>query len=94
MGPDPTTVFSCATRSTYLGAEQSKLDNNLTGTSTKVNQFALGYVYNLSKRSAVYATASRLSNSGPTTLAIPGGVSAPIPGGASKAIEFGLRHFF
>jgi predicted porin len=78
----------------HVGGEQSKLDNKLTGTSTKLNQFALGYVYNLSKRTALYTTASRLSNSGPTSVAIPGGVLAPIPGGASKAIEFGLRHFF
>ena len=78
----------------HVGGEQSKLNNNLTGTSTKVNQYALGYVYNLSKRTAIYTTASRLSNSGPTSLAIPGGVAPPTPGGASKAIEFGLRHFF
>ena len=78
----------------HVGGEQSKLNNQLTGTSTKVSQFALGYVYNLSKRTALYTTASRLSNSGPTTVAIPAGASTPIAGGTSQAIEFGLRHFF
>jgi len=78
----------------HVGGEQSKLDNKRTGVSTKVSQVALGYVYSLSKRTALYATASRLSNTGAATVAIPGGSAAPIAGGASNAAELGIRHFF
>jgi len=77
-----------------LGGERSKLDNKITKVSTKVTQLALGYVYNLSKRTALYGTASRISNSGPVAVAIPGGPAAPIAGGTSQAAELGIRHSF
>jgi predicted porin len=68
------------------------------------DQFALGYVYNLSKRTAVYSTAAWLknhdaaqasiaSNTGfPTSLTSQ--AAPPTPGGKSQGIEFGVRHFF
>ena len=40
------------------GFEQSKLDSN----SNKVKKYALGYVYNLSKRTALYATGAIVDN--------------------------------
>ena len=42
----------------HAGYEQSKLDSN----DNKVKKFALGYVYNLSKRTALYATGAILDN--------------------------------
>jgi len=42
----------------HAGFEQSKLDSN----SNKVKKFALGYVYNLSKRTALYATGAIVDN--------------------------------
>jgi len=42
----------------HAGFEQSKLDSN----SNKVKKYALGYVYNLSKRTALYATGAILDN--------------------------------
>ena len=79
------------------GYDHSKFDN--TGTSTSLKKFALGYVYNLSKRTAVYSAVARLSNDDPTSVGIGGntGGNAALPpsaGGKSTAIEFGLRHFF
>jgi predicted porin len=82
----------------HAGYSASKLTNNIGITNdTKVNQFALGYVYNLSKRTAVYTNVSRLSNKGTAQLTVAGGTAQtapPIAGGKSTGAEFGLRHFF
>jgi predicted porin len=82
----------------HAGYSASKLTNNIGITNdTKVNQFALGYVYNLSKRTAVYTNVSRLSNKGTAQLSVAGGTAQtapPIAGGKSTGAEFGLRHFF
>lgn len=57
-------------------------------------QLGLGYVHNLSKRSALYATVSRLANDGAATFVVPGGPSGIAGGGHSTGIEFGMRHTF
>lgn len=57
-------------------------------------QLAVGYVYHLSKRSAVYGTVSRISNDGAATFAIAGGNSGITPGGSSTGYEMGLKHSF
>ncbi len=62
--------------------------------SSSVDQFALGYVYNLSKRTALYTTVSVLSNKDATTATLPGSAGKAPPGGKSKGAEFGMRHFF
>ena len=80
------------------GYEASKLSNNVSGTSTKIDQFALGYVYNLSKRTAVYSNYARLSNKNGTANSVGGGnpfgSSSAVTNPKSSGIEFGLRHFF
>ena len=65
----------------------------LATSSNKVDQFAVGYVYNLSKRTAVYTTVARLNNKDNTALFIPGG-NGITAGGKSTGAELGLRHFF
>jgi predicted porin len=57
------------------------------------NQIALGYIYNLSKRTAVYTTVSRVDNKGNTTYAV---ASTPVllAGEKSTGVELGLRHSF
>jgi predicted porin len=66
------------------------------GASTDANdaqQFAAGYLYELSKRTALYANASRINNKGAATFAV--GTPPPVPAGrASTGYEVGLRHFF
>ena len=59
-------------------------------------QYAVGYIYNLSKRTAVYADVSRLANRGGSRLAIAGGnVNANFTGGQnSTAFGAGIRHSF
>ena len=83
----------------HAGYSLSKLNNS--GTTTKIDQFALGYVYNLSKRTALYTTASRLNNKNGTHNSVAGGTAqtaAPTgtAGGSFKSTGFeaGLRHFF
>jgi predicted porin len=74
---------------------------NLAGTvgSTAISandasQYSIGYLHNLSKRTALYTTASRISNSGAATYAVPGGPAGITAGGKSTGFEFGLRHNF
>lgn len=62
--------------------------------STTLDQIALGYVYNLSKRTALYTAVSRLDNKQATTVTLPGSAGRATPGGKSQGAEFGIRHFF
>ncbi len=79
----------------YLrGSYDSSKLTGAAGGDSKVNQIALGYVYNLSKRTAVYTTVSRLDNKDNTTKSIAGGNAGITAGGKSTAAEFGIRHFF
>ena len=58
------------------------------------SQFGVGYVYNLSKRSALYGTYSRITNKAAATFVVPGGATGLLGGKSSSGIEFGLRHTF
>ena len=61
--------------------------------SNDAQQWGLGYVYWLSKRSNLYATVARIDNESAATFAIPGG--SPIAaGGNSTGAELGVRHSF
>ena len=57
-------------------------------------QLGLGYVHNLSKRTALYATFSRVDNKGVATFVVPGGPSGIAGGRTSTGYEAGLRHSF
>lgn len=73
---------------TTVGVNESNSD---------ATQLAIGYVYNLSPRTALYATYSKISNDGTSTFAVAGGGSSPgavTAGGSSTGMEFGLRHSF
>lgn len=65
--------------------------------SNDANQIAVGYVYNLSKRTALYATGSRIDNKGAQGFSVATGSSSPggpTAGGKSTGFEGGLRHSF
>ena len=65
--------------------------------SADANQIALGYVYNLSKRTALYATGSRIDNKGGQAFSTATGSSSPggpTAGGKSTGLEGGIRHLF
>ena len=62
-------------------------------------QYAIGYIYNLSKRTAVYADVGRLQNRGLSQLSISGGTMSGSNFGTvadrnSTALALGVRHSF
>ncbi|MDQ0015975.1 putative porin [Variovorax boronicumulans] len=63
----------------------------------KANKLAIGYVHNLSKRTALYATVARVSNKNGAALTV-GGPAFVTSGGftpkTSTGYDFGLRHAF
>jgi predicted porin len=82
-----------------IGYDAGKLDRDAVGTfDSKVDQIKATYQYNLSKRTAMYATISRLNNKDATRLAIIGAggsaPTAPTASGESKGFQLGVRHFF
>lgn len=60
----------------------------------RARQVALGAVYNLSPRTAVYATVSSLSNEGGATFMVAPSSVTPSPGLSSFGTEIGLRLMF
>jgi predicted porin len=61
-------------------------------TNPTAKKLALGYVHNLSKRTAVYGTFAHVSNEGASASALNGSTTAA--GASSNGYEFGLRHSF
>jgi predicted porin len=62
------------------------------GTTPKSSKWALGYVHNLSKRTALYATYAHVKNSGGAASALNGAVTAI--NSNSNGYDFGIRHSF
>lgn len=56
------------------------------------NKFALGYVYDLSKRTSLYGTYARLNNAGGTSFALNSSVTAV--NGSSTGLDLGIKHTF
>ena len=71
---------------------RSEFSNSATSTNYTGKQMALGYVYNLSKRTALYGTYSRVTNSDTGRFAIQGGTN--LAGESSTGVETGLYHTF
>ena len=72
--------------------------NTDTG-NPRARKLALGYVHNLSKRTALYATYAHISNKGGSAVSTnPTGNAAVyttgIPNGNSNGYDFGIRHAF
>ena len=90
----------------YLGAAytvspQLVVDGELfrlkfKGSANKSTMAAVRATYNLSKRTAVYATAGRINNDGALALSVSSGQagSNPVAGGSQTAIAMGVRHSF
>jgi predicted porin len=60
--------------------------------SPLARKFAVGYVHNLSKRTAVYGTVARVNNSGGSAQALNGATTAPNE--HSSGFDLGIRHIF
>jgi predicted porin len=83
-----------------LGAGElraSAIRYDLKNSNADANKFVIGYNYNLSKRTAVYANAATVRNKGASIQTVSGGGLASTgvtPGGNSTGYEFGVRHAF
>lgn len=69
---------------------------NASGGGTDANdasQAAVGYVHNISKRTAVYGTYSAISNKGTAAFTV-GSPPAGVAGKSSKGYEVGIKHAF
>jgi predicted porin len=72
-------------------AAVSRYETDVAG-DPRTTKVALGYVHNLSKRTAVYTTWARVKNSGGANAALNGAVT---PANASSTgIDLGMRHSF
>ena len=91
------TVIPFGQSEVHVGYDRSSMS---AGTSSTVDQIKATYQYNLSKRTAMYVTASRLANKDSTTRLTLGSVPSsagnalPTFGETSKGFQVGLRHFF
>ena len=66
---------------------------NASGVANDAQHLALGYVYDLSKRTAVYGHVARIDNKG-NGVNYNLGQAVKSPGGNSDGFEFGVRHTF
>ncbi|PXW97117.1 putative porin [Sphaerotilus hippei] len=78
-------------------------NSNLSGTSTTgasvdandANQFALGYIHSLSKRTELYTTYAQIKNKGSSALSVATVNGYTIKAGdKSRGLEFGVKHSF
>ena len=74
-----------------LRASYSTYKTDVAG-NPQTKKLGLGYVHNLSKRTAVFATIARTRNSGGASFSMYQSVTAP--NGSSSAYEAGVRHNF
>jgi predicted porin len=77
-----------------LRASYQRADASGAGTDANdARQVAIGYVHNLSVRTALYATASQVRNSGAAAFAV-GTPPTGVAGSTSRGYEVGVRHTF
>jgi len=76
-------------KASYARYKLAPANAALQPTSSKL---AIGYVHNLSRRTALYATVARISNRNGAAQALSGAITAP--NRASSGTEFGMRHMF
>lgn len=82
-------------KASYVKVDQSGRDEaGASIAADDAQRFALGYVHNLSKRTAVYVNAGHVSNKGRASFSISGGPAGAAPGTSSTGYEVGLRHAF
>ena len=67
---------------------------NSTNDGLDGSQIAIGYVYNLSKRTALYTTYSYINNDGKKAIYAMDGTTAPKLGNSQWGLDFGVTHRF
>jgi len=86
-----------AVRVSFINANAS--GHTASGASIDDNdarQFAVGYLYDLSKRTSLYTTVSRINNKEGAAYVVDANPALPSPndGKDSTGVEFGIRHRF
>jgi predicted porin len=77
-----------------LSWSEYKMDNG-PGADPKARQLALGYVHNLSKRTALYATVARVRNSNGAAYALNNSTfGTGVVNASSTGYDLGIRHTF
>lgn len=76
-----------------IRASWSRYEREATGIDAKADKFALGYVHNLSKRTALYTTLAYVKNKGGAGVTL-NGASLSSANDNSKGLDIGLRHAF
>jgi predicted porin len=71
---------------------QTTKDNSAAG--LKANKFAIGYVYNLSKRTSLYTTYSSISNKNGSALAGISGANSGFVNATWTGLDVGVKHSF
>ena len=77
--------------------DQNQPSGSNAAKNPQASKFALGYVHNLSKRTALYAAVARLSNKHGAALSVAGPAFAQGQGALPKTstgYDFGIRHAF
>jgi predicted porin len=74
-----------------IRASYSRYENDGAG-NPETKKLAIGYVHNLSKRTAVYTTWARLKNDGGAAQALNGAVTSA--NSSSSGLDIGIRHSF
>jgi predicted porin len=78
-----------------IKASYARYRSNVTAAEPTAKKLAIGYVHNLSKRTAVYVTYARVKNSGGSTAPVQNGAfGSPAANGSSSGYDLGLKHSF
>ncbi len=73
-------------------ASVSRYETDATASDPRTTKVALGYVHNLSKRTAVYTTWARVKNSGGAAASLNGSLTGA--NSSSTGLDLGMRHSF
>jgi len=84
-----------------IRASFSTVKLDIPGPDPRANKFALGYVHNLSKRTALYATFAHVTDkngavitTGGSPVLVAGTLANPATKGSANGYDFGIRHAF
>lgn len=70
------------------------IDVTAAAVDPKITKFAVGYIYDMSKRTALYATVASLKNKNGASLALSGPTTANSVNGRSTGYNVGISHTF
>ncbi|MDY0744359.1 porin [Paucibacter sp. R3-3] len=65
----------------------------VAGLGDKADHYSVGYVYNLSKRTALYGNVSEIKNKGASAFALADAYN-PVKNGSSGSVDVGIKHAF